>query len=255
MKPDKRLGQHFLRDIEALEEIAAVAAVEETAGVLEIGPGEGALTGFLLRAGKPVVVIDKDARSIAAIERRFGDRVQAVQGDALDADLRALLPTGDRLPVVVGNLPYNVGTAIVRRLLGLTGRVSRLVVMLQREVANRLVAQPGTKAYGLMTVLVWLSGEAWIVRDVPPESFSPPPKVSSGGVLIELRATPRLDAEELRDFTRFVGELFQARRKMLRKTEISAELLTEMGLQPTARPENLTPDQILALYRRGATVK
>ncbi len=249
MKPDKRLGQHFLRDVEVLTEIASIAAVHESAGVLEIGPGEGALTGFLLRAGRPVVVLDKDARAIKTVRSRFGDAITAVHGDALEADLRALLPRGARLPVVVGNLPYNVATAILRRLLGLTGEVSRLVVMLQKEVAHRIVAQPGTKAYGLLTVLVWLSGEAWLVRQVPPEAFTPRPKVDSAVVLIELRDEALLTASDWPAFTSFVGQLFNTRRKMLRKAGIPLSLLAELGVDPTARPESLTQVQLLALYR------
>lgn len=249
MRADKRLGQHFLRDVEVLTDIAAIAAVHETGGVLEIGPGEGALTGFLMRGNKPVVVLDKDPRAIEAVYERFGEAVQGVLGDALHADLDALLPSGPPAPIVVGNLPYNVGTAILQRLLTLTGRVSRLVVMLQHEVAARVVASSSSKAYGLLTVLTWLSGDAWIVREVPPEAFAPRPKVNSSVVLIELRSEPRIPEEERAAFTQFAGGLFRSRRKMLRKTFENLEGLKTLGVEPTARPEDLTPEQILALYR------
>ena len=252
MRADKRLGQHFLRDVEVLTDIAAIAAVHETGGVLEIGPGEGALTGFLISGGKPVVVLDKDPRAIQAVHDRFGDSIQAVLGDALHADLEALLPEGPPAPIVVGNLPYNVGTAILQRLLTLTGRVSRLVVMLQHEVAARVVASSSSKAYGLLTVLTWLSGDAWVVLDVPPEAFAPRPKVNSSVVLIELRDAPRIAPEERAEFTQFAGGLFRSRRKMLRKTFENLDGLKTLGIEPTSRPEDLTPEQILALYRMRA---
>ena len=133
MRADKRLGQHFLRDIEVLEEIVAIADVSNSAGVLEIGPGEGALTAFLVRAGRPVVALERDPRAVKAVEERLGDKVEIVEGDALEEDLGALLPPaieGRDAPVIVGNLPYNVGTAIYRRILALRKRSSRAVLML-----------------------------------------------------------------------------------------------------------------------------
>ncbi len=251
MRPDKRLGQHFLRDIEVLQDIAAIADVAHSAGALEIGPGEGALTAFLAQSGKPIVAIDKDARAVEAVGRRFGDAVRVVEGDALEVDLAALLPPprDGRLAVVVGNLPYNVGSAIFRRLLGLRGQVERLVVMLQREVADRITAGPGSRAYGLMSVTTALTAKAWLVREVPPEAFFPPPKVDSAVVLVEFPGEPAVAGEEAAGFERFVGRLFQARRKVLANALGDRALPEELGLDPRCRPEEIGPETLLALYR------
>ncbi|MGM0577032.1 MAG: 16S rRNA (adenine(1518)-N(6)/adenine(1519)-N(6))-dimethyltransferase RsmA [Myxococcota bacterium] len=251
MRADKKLGQHFLRDPEVLQDIDAVADVGRSAGVLEIGPGEGALTGFLVRSGRPVVALELDPRAVEAVGRRFGDAVRVVEGDAVDADLEALLPPADeegRLPVVVGNLPYNAGSAILRRLLRLDGRVARMVVMLQREVAERVVAGPGSKRYGLLSVLAALQAKAWIVREVPPAAFRPRPKVHSAVLLVEPLDTPHLPPGEMEAFTTFVGGLFRSRRKTLANTLGHTEALEALGVDPRARPETLSPDQILALY-------
>ncbi len=257
MRPDKRLGQHFLRDTDVLEDIAAVADVAHSAGVLEIGPGEGALTAYLAEAGRPVVAVDRDPRAVRELERRFGARVRAVEGDALTVDLDALLPSpgeDGRLPVVVGNLPYNAASAIFRRLLGLQRPVARMVLMFQREVALRIVAGPGSRAYGVPSVLRALVADAWIVRDVPPRAFFPRPKVDSAVVLVEPRATPAFPdaAEALRRqeaFATFLARVFQARRKVLANAVAPPEALTAAGLDPRGRAEGLTPEELWHLFR------
>ncbi len=252
LRPDKRLGQHFLRDADVLREIAEVADVGRAAGVLEIGPGDGALTGFLVKPGRPVHALDLDRRAVAEVRRRFGDRVRVEHGDAVTTDLAALLPAVDadgRLPVVVGNLPYNAGTAIYRRLLELGSRVSRLVLMFQREVAIRVVAPAGSRSYGLLSVLTALQAKAWLIREVPPQAFRPPPKVHSGVVLVEPLAEPLVSAEELAGLTRFVGRLFQARRKTLTNAFDRLDLLEAEGIAATRRPEELDPETMLRLFR------
>ncbi|TNF30797.1 MAG: ribosomal RNA small subunit methyltransferase A [Deltaproteobacteria bacterium] len=251
MKANKRLGQHFLRDPEVLADIAAIADVERSAGVLEIGPGEGALTAFLARSGRPVVALEKDARAVAELGERFGDRVRVVEGDALTADLKALLPSAEgALPVVVGNLPYNVGGAIYQRLLTLRGAVSRMVLMLQREVAVRLIAQPKTRAYGIPSVVTALLAKAWLVRDVPPRAFAPPPKVESSIVLVELLPDPPLTLDELDAFDRFLVRMFHNRRKTLGNSlDGSGVDLDAAGIARTARIEELDPSTLLALFR------
>ena len=233
-----------------LQEIFEIAAPQQSSGMLEIGPGEGALTAFLMRSKKPIVAIDPDARAIEAVRARFGDALGLVHGDALQEDLGALLPEpeGDQLPIVVANLPYNAGTAIYRRLLRLESQVSRHVLMFQREVAERIVASPGTKAYGVLSVLTSLCAQAWCVCVVPPSAFRPPPKVHSAVVLVEPLATPRLSEDEHERFCAFVGRLFQGRRKALRNV-ITVEQITAHQLDGGARPETLTPEQFLELYR------
>ncbi|MCB9729615.1 MAG: ribosomal RNA small subunit methyltransferase A [Deltaproteobacteria bacterium] len=251
MRADKRLGQHFLVDPAVLEEICAIADVEHSAGVLEIGPGEGALTAYLAAGTKPVVALEKDPRAVLHVRQRLGERVRVVEGDALDADLAALLPPADqdgRRPIVVGNLPYNVGTAIFRRLLALGTQVERMVLMLQREVAVRLTAQPGTRDHGLLSVATAMRAKAWQVGAIPPEAFRPQPKVESALLLVEPLARPRMSDDAEERFLNFVGKLSQSRRKTLGNAVGDRRALEALGIDPQARPETLDLETLIALH-------
>ena len=168
-------------------------------------------------------------------------------------DLQELLPEPHegRRPVVVGNLPYNAGTAIYRRLLALGPQVSRHVLMFQREVAQRVVAGPGSKTYGVLSVLTALCAKAWMVCDVGPEAFEPRPKVRSAVILVEPMATPLITIEEHDAVATFVGRLFQARRKTLLNVLGSRALIEAHGLDGKARPETLSPETLLRLFRAG----
>lgn len=256
MKADKRLGQHFLRDAEVLADIAAIADVERSAGALEIGPGEGALTAWLLRAGKPVRAIEADPRAVEALRARFGDALEVVLGDATRDDLGALLPGGEGKAVVVGNLPYNAASLIHRRVLALGDRIARAVLMFQKEVALRLVARPGSGDYGVPSILTAVSAKAWIVREVPPAAFSPRPKVDSAVVLIEPLAAPLVPRAELEGFGDFVGKAFQQRRKTLGNAMTERrELLEQAGIDLGRRAEELAPEVWVRFWgaaRRGA---
>ncbi|MFT7582228.1 MAG: 16S rRNA (adenine1518-N6/adenine1519-N6)-dimethyltransferase [Myxococcota bacterium] len=255
MKADKRLGQHFLRDPGILAEIAAVADVGRSAGALEIGPGEGAMTAFLLRSDVPVVALEKDARAVIELRERFGDRLTVVAGDAVTDDLAALLPPirDGRLPIVVGNLPFNVGSAIFRRLLDLRGQVARIVVMLQKEVADRIVATAGSRAYGIPSVMTAMLANAWIVVDVPPSAFSPRPKVDSSVVLVEFLTETPLEDDEMKGFAAFLRSVFQSRRKTLGRTfsddANALQVLEDMAIDASLRVEQLPPTTLLALHR------
>lgn len=255
MKANKRLGQHFLRDVGVLQEIAAVADVARSAGVLEIGPGEGALTAFLVGDG-PVVALEKDHRAVSLLNERFGDRIRVVEGDALTEDLGALLPPAraGRRPVVVGNLPYNAASAIYQRLLALGSQVSRLVLMFQREVAERIVADAGDRRYGLPSILTQLVARAHLICEVPPEAFAPRPKVYSAVLLIEPLDEARLSATELDVFLAFVRPLFQSRRKILSNAAgIDLAALEQVGITASARVEQLSLEQLLTLWRAQQT--
>lgn len=247
MKADKRLGQHFLRDVEVLQDIAAVADLERSTGALEIGPGEGALTAWLLRAGKPVRAIDADPRAVEALRARFGAALEVSLGDATRDDLGALLP-GER-PVVVGNLPYNAASLIHRRVLALGARVARAVLMFQKEVALRLVARPGVHDYGVPSILTAVAAQAWIVREVGPEAFAPRPKVDSAVVLIEPRTTPLVASVDLEAFGDFVSAAFQQRRKTLGNALAGRrELLEAAGIALSRRAEELEPEVWVRLF-------
>lgn len=247
MKADKRLGQHFLRDVEVLQDIAAVADLERSSGALEIGPGEGALTAWLLRAGRVVRAIDADPRAVEALRVRFGAGLEVTLGDATQDDLGALLP-GERA-VVVGNLPYNAASLIHRRVLALGARVARAVLMFQKEVALRLVARPGVHDYGVPSILTAVAARAWIVREVGPEAFSPRPKVDSAVVLIEPHAAPLVAATELEAFGDFVSTAFQQRRKTLGNALAERrELLEAAGIDLKRRAEELEPEVWVRLF-------
>jgi 16S rRNA (adenine1518-N6/adenine1519-N6)-dimethyltransferase len=251
MRPNKRLGQHFLRDAGVLQEINAVADVSRASGALEIGPGEGALTAFLVQSGRPIIALEKDERAVDILRKRFGDKVTLVLGDAITLDLASLLPPADesgRLPVVVGNLPYNVGTAIFRKLLMLRGRVSRLVLMLQREVAARIVAGPGSKSYGLLSVVTAQIARSWMILEVPPSAFIPPPKVHSGVILVDFDCPAQMQLQEMDAFMNFLGRIFRARRKTLANALKDKELIESVGLNPNIRPEAVTPSEFMHLY-------
>ena len=250
MRADKGLGQHFLQDAEVLADIAAITDVERSAGALEIGPGEGALTAWLLRAGRPVWAIEADPRAVEALRTRFGEALHVVQGDATRVDLGALLPVrAGKKAVIVGNLPYNAASLIHRRVLALGDRIARAVLMFQREVALRLVARPGVHDYGIPSILTAVGAKAWIVREVPPDAFRPRPKVDSAVVLIEPRATPLVRADELGAFGDFVGQAFQQRRKTLGNAMKGAGgLLAKVGIEPARRAEELPPETWVALW-------
>lgn len=250
MRAEKSLGQHFLRDVRVLEDIAAITDVAHSGGCLEIGPGEGALTAFLVSTagGRPIVAIDPDPRAIAAVTTRFGGVVKAVLGDATRDDLGALLPGPGA--VVVGNLPYNAASLIHRRVLALGTRVARAVLMFQKEVALRLVARPSTREYGIPSILTQVVATAYVVREVGPECFSPRPKVDSAVVLIEPRPEPLVAFEDLERFGDFLGLAFQQRRKTLSNSMGERRYLLEVvGIASTRRAEELSIEEWVALFR------
>ena len=152
-------------------------------------------------------------------------------------------------PVIAGNLPYNVGTAIYRRILDLRQQISRAVLMLQLEVAERIVARPSTRDYCPLAALTTLTARAWIVRRVPPSAFRPRPKVDSAVILMEPRADPQLAPEEVEGFMSVAHSVFRLRRKTLTHAPIASEALEAVGLSLKQRPEDVDPETMLALYR------
>jgi 16S rRNA (adenine1518-N6/adenine1519-N6)-dimethyltransferase len=225
--------------------------------VLEIGPGPGGLTrGLLAEGARRVLAIEKDARclpALAEIAAAYPGRLEVIGGDALSVDVAARLSP----PVkVVANLPYNVGTELLVRWLTPPEWPpfwQSLTLMFQREVAERIVAQPGGKAYGRLSVLAQWRCDARIVLSLPPEAFTPAPKVSSAVVQLTALPRPRHDADP-KVLERVVAAGFNQRRKMLRASlrglapDIEARLL-DLGIDPTARAEALTIAEFCALAR------
>ena len=225
--------------------------------MLEVGPGPGGLTrGLLAEGARRVLAIEKDARclpALAEIAQSYPDRLQVIEGDALAVDALAHLTP----PVkVVANLPYNVGTELLIR--WMTPDIwppfwDSLTLMFQREVAERIVAKPGSKAYGRLALMVGWRADAKIVLNLPPEAFTPPPKVSSAVVHITKLNAPRFPADA-KVLERVVAMAFNQRRKMLRAAlkglhpDIET-LLQASGIAPTARAEEIGLEQFCALAR------
>ncbi|WP_424969066.1 16S rRNA (adenine(1518)-N(6)/adenine(1519)-N(6))-dimethyltransferase RsmA [Dinoroseobacter sp. S76] len=253
----KSLGQNFLLDLNLTARIARVPGDLSAADVLEVGPGPGGLTrGLLAEGARKVLAIEKDARCLPALEQIAGaypGRLEVVNGDALEVD-----PTGYlQAPIhVAANLPYNVGTELLVR--WLTPKDwppfwQSLTLMFQREVAERIVAQPGSKAYGRLAILAQWRAEARIALSLPPQAFIPAPKVHSAVVHLRALPEPRYPADPA-VLSRVVAAAFNQRRKMLRASlkGIAPDIedrLTEVGIDPTRRAETLRLEEFCALAR------
>jgi len=256
--PDKSLGQHFLTDRRVTDQIVAAALLRGTETVVEVGAGLGVLTEALAAAAGRVLAIEIDADLCAYLRRRFEGvaNVRVEQRDIFAVDPAALLGPAESDYGVVGNLPYNAGTAIIRHLLEAAHPPRWLVVMLQREVAEAIAAPPGDLS--LVGVAVQVYAEARCLFHVPPAAFYPPPKVRSTVLRLDVRPRPLVPAEECERFFGVVRAGFSAPRKQLRNSlalglkVASAEalaLLARAGIDPTLRPAALAVEDWLRLSR------
>lgn len=241
----RRLGQHFLIDGSVAREVSE-ALPAQPARVLEIGPGKGALTRELLARFPRVVALELDGALAARVSPQLGSPLglTVVQGDALDVDLEELLGGGPWL--AAGNLPYSVATPIVRRILGTPGLFPAAVFMVQEEVARRLVARPGDRARGLLTVEVECGAVVEYLRQVGPRCFAPPPKVVSAVVRLTARPSPH-PPEMLRAAVALASVAFQHRRKKIANAvegkvarEAIVAALERTGVDANRRAEDLT---------------
>ena len=253
----KKLGQNFLLDLNLTARIARAAGDLSGSDVLEIGPGPGGLTrGLLAEGARKVLAIEKDARclpALAEIAAAYPGRLQVIEGDALDIDPSAHLTPPIR---IAANLPYNVGTELLVR--WLTPEAwppfwQSLTLMFQKEVAERIVAAPGSKSYGRLAILAQWRTEARIVMTLGPEAFSPPPKGSSAVVHLTALPAPRYPADAERLST-LVATAFNQRRKMLRSSlkGMSPDIedhLRAVGIAPTERAERVPLEAFCALAR------
>ena len=255
----RSLGQNFLLDLNLTGRIARAAGDLSQTDVLEIGPGPGGLTRALLMHGaRRVVAVERDARclpALAEIAARWPGRLEVVAGDALTLDAAPLL---GRPAAVVANLPYNIGTELLVRWLraDFPPWWTQLTLMFQREVAERIVAAPGSGAYGRLGVLAGWRTQAHILFDIPASAFTPPPKVTSSVVSLTPRAAPLAPAP-LTALEAVTAAAFGQRRKMLRQAlrtlgVAPAPLLAAAGVEPTARAETLTIEAFCALARAFA---
>ena len=253
----KALGQNFLLDLNLTRKIARRVGDPTACDVLEVGPGPGGLTRALLMEGaRHVTVIERDARCLPALEQisaAWPGRLTVVMGDALSVELPEMTP-----PVrIAANLPYNIGTERLVRWLTPPDWPpfwASLTLMFQREVAERIVAAPGSKAYGRLSILAQWRCEARIAFELPPRAFTPPPKVSSAVVHLDALPEPRFPADP-KVLERVVAAAFNQRRKMLRAAlkglaPDAEDLLRAAGIAPTERAENLSLEAFCALARQ-----
>jgi 16S rRNA (adenine1518-N6/adenine1519-N6)-dimethyltransferase len=238
----RRFGQHFLSDQGIVDRIVRRAGVQPGDAVLEIGPGLGILTHALVGAGARLTAVELDRDLADHVERVF-PTVRLVRGDALAQDWRALLTEPH---AVVANLPYNVGTRVVLQLLDHPALFSRVVVMLQKEVVDRLLAEPGSRTYGALSVVVQARAALSFLLAVPPGSFHPPPKVDSSVVRLVPFPEPQVGPVSVADFDRVVKAAFSQRRKVLLNSldalygkEHAAEALTAADIDPRDRAERV----------------
>ena len=260
LRARRSLGQNFLLDLNLTARIARAAGDLSSADVLEVGPGPGGLTrGLLMEGARRVVAVEKDPRCIPALEaiaERWPGRLEIVRGDAMEGDLLDRLAPPRK---VAANLPYNVGTELLVRWLtppGWPPPWTTLTLMFQREVADRIVAAPRTRAYGRLAVLAQWRSTARIALTLPPEAFTPAPKVHSAVVHLEALPAPRFPADPA-VLSRVVAAGFGQRRKMLRASlrglaPEAQDRIRAAGIEPTVRAEEVDVEGFCALARAFA---
>ncbi len=257
----KRFGQHFLANGHTADRIVEAADIHPEDIVLEIGPGKGVLTSRLLDRAKQVTAVEIDRDLIGKLSGQFERRsgFHLIEGDILALDLNEVFRDSPGRIKVVSNLPYNISTPVIDLLIRNRALVSLAVFMIQKEVAERLLASPGSKDYGLTTINLGLC--AWVkkVMDVKPGAFNPPPEVMSRVVSVSFSPDYLYPLRDERIFFEMTGAAFRQRRKMVRNTlipylvshgipeEEAGCLLESSGISPTVRPENLSVSDFVKL--------
>jgi len=254
LRPSHRLSQCFLVSPHAIERIVAAVAPQQGQLVVELGPGLGTLTFALARAGARLIAIERDPRMVGVLEQERGALpVQVIEGDATRVDYAAYVEANDTQPVVVGNIPYAVTGAILRSLIDARMHVAHAVLMMQREVRDRLVAKPSTADYGVLSIFAANAFEIETVMHVPRTSFFPSPRVDSSVVSMRPRAQPL--AAQSDAFGAIVHAAFSTRRKTLRNAlsrlpggaERLEHAFTTSGIDPSRRGETLSIEEFATL--------
>ncbi|MEL7487653.1 MAG: 16S rRNA (adenine(1518)-N(6)/adenine(1519)-N(6))-dimethyltransferase RsmA [Pseudomonadota bacterium] len=253
----KALGQHFLLDLNVTRKIARAADVGPDDRVLEVGPGPGGLTRALLEAGAGVVAVEHDRRCLAAlaeIEAAYPGNLFVIEDDALKIDETAHCAAGVK---IISNLPYNISTELLVKWLRLNDREEpfwrRMTLMFQKEVADRILAGPGSKTYGRLSIIAQAASRPQRAFDLPARAFTPPPKVASTVVVFEPAPSRLANFESLENVTQAA---FSQRRKMLRsslKSLFGAALeaaLSDLEIAPTARAEDISVENFMRLSER-----
>lgn len=250
-RPNKGLGQNYLIDANILGIIVTAADITAADQLLEIGPGLGALTQALVASGAPLTAIEKDSTMVNHLKTVFPD-LELIEKDVLDVDLPGLF--GGGINKIVANLPYSVGSRFIVNALEAAPLPDKMVFLVQREVADRLTAQPGGKAYGPLAIWSQLNYDVKNIKNVSPKCFMPAPKVWSSVVRFEKRAAPLADVPDYECFKQLIKLSFTQRRKQigsnLRKNAPAFfPGLDTAGIEPTLRPEQITIPQWAALSR------
>jgi len=254
LKPSKGLGQNFLADPIALNRVIDAAGISSEDTVLEVGPGLGSLTRLLADNTKRVVAVEIDRKMVRALEDLLSpfDNVELVEADILEVDLGKLFPKGDYL--VAANIPYYITSALLRHLLEAPNPPTRLILTVQKEVAERICAKIGNLS--LLALSVQVYGRPIIAAKIPAEAFYPAPKVDSAVVRIDLFAEPMIPEERLQDFFRLIKAGFSQKRKTLRNsvsagmrwsTEETENLFGAAGIDPQRRAQTLSMDEWASL--------
>jgi 16S rRNA (adenine1518-N6/adenine1519-N6)-dimethyltransferase len=257
LRPSKALGQHFLADPNTARRIVGLADISTGTRVVEVGPGLGSLTVALCAAGASVLAVERDRHIVGALEEVVGGLpVEVVVADALTVDWTAQLDDGPWS--MVANLPYNVATPLVVECLERAPMIDRFLVMVQREVGERLAAGPGTKAYGAVSVKVAYYATASVVGHVPATVFVPQPNVESALVRLVRRPAPPVTVPDVERMFALVRAGFATRRKMLRRAlapvlgDAAPAVLERAGVEASARAEELALDEWAAIARAEA---
>ena len=267
-RPRKRFGQHWLRDPQILNQILAAAELSMGDRVLEIGPGQGVLTKGIVPFTQAVVAVEVDRDLVQKLRQQFqaSERLHLIEGDFLDVDLTAALadyPNFQSLNKVVANIPYYITGPILEKLLGRIRQPNpqpyeSIVLMVQKEIAERLYAQPGTKAFNGLSVRVQYLADCQLICPVPSSAFKPAPKVESAVVRLRPRPFPQ-QATNPKLLETLVKQGFSQKRKMLRnnlkslveRDQVTA-VLESMAINPQVRPEQLSVENWIALSNRVA---
>jgi len=249
--PRKRFGQNFLRDEGVIEAIARAIAADKAQHLIEIGPGEGAITQSLIASGCrfDAIELDRDLRTRLLASFSTYDNFTLHSADALKFDFGSL-QQGERALRVIGNLPYNISTPLLFKLLDYGPLIADMHFMLQLEVVERLAAEPGNKSWGRLGVMAQFQCEVEQLFEVPPEAFFPPPKVQSAIIRLTPRQTPRWAQVDREALAKVVSQAFSQRRKTLRnnfKNSLTDTQFEAAGVDPQARAETLTIDHFVAL--------
>ncbi|MYA55972.1 ribosomal RNA small subunit methyltransferase A [Candidatus Poribacteria bacterium] len=261
-RPKKQLGQNFLVNPEALEIILAAGELTDTDTVIEIGAGLGCLTDVLARRAKRVIAVEVDELLYKALAAQFAtdSHVHLLNADILKLEFNSLLSDGtETVPTtfkVIANLPYSITTPILWKLLDYHKQIHSCVLMTQKEVAERIVAEPGGKDYGALTIGVTYRTDATLIATLSPENFYPAPKVDSALLKLTMRQHPKVKVENEEFFFKVVRTAFRTRRKMLKNTLVRGRLapakvlgaaFEELGIAPERRAETLDITEFAAL--------